>query len=73
MIDAVTALSVILAITSIVMVCIAWHHDKLVDQRDELRADLDTLEEQYWALLDAYCTYQDRETPIYPPTTQLHG
>ena len=72
-IDGLTILTVLLVISSVVMVAIAWHHDKLLDDRRQLREELDTLEEQYWALLDAYYDYQDPTKTSFPDPTQMHG
>lgn len=74
MIDAVTVLSILLVISSVVMVAIAWHHDKLLDERTRLQEQLDYVEECYWLLYDQHYDPQHPMHPLlYQPKTQLHG
>jgi hypothetical protein len=54
MIDAVTLLSILLVISSVVMVAIAWHHDRTIDKLDRANTVIAIQDREFCALEDDY-------------------
>jgi FAD/FMN-containing dehydrogenase len=70
MIDAMTLLSVMLVISSVVMVAITWHHDRTIDKLNHLQDEYAYLETKYWRLYDDHYDPDLRMNDLLYPSTK---
>jgi cell division protein FtsL len=73
MIDAVTLLSIMLVISSVVMVAIAWHHDRTIDKLNRLQDEHAYLEQKYWRLYDDHYDPTLQMQDLLYPSRKSHG